>query len=271
MVKKSNPFKLLIIVPTLNSKNYLPRLINSLRNQVFKNWRLIFIDGLSDSSNINFLIDECNKEKKFEWETQKKIDDGIFGAMNQGFKKAKNNEWVVFWGSDDWLSNNYALEKVMKKINNSQVCPDLLITKATYYNFHTLEKGRESMLYFAPFKKLEFLRKYNLRLFFGSQPPHQSAFIGPKLRKYLNYYDIKYKLAADLDYFLKIRHFKNLNIVYFPINTLSIGENGISGRSNSLRTYEVYKAYRNEYGFFYFIPFTLRYILRFIQILLSKL
>ena len=271
MVKKSNPYKLLIIVPTLNSKNYLPRLINSLKRQVFKNWRLIFIDGISDPSNINYLIDVCEKDKKFEWETQKKIDDGIYGAMNQGFTKAKNNEWIVFWGSDDWLSNKNALEKVMQKINNSKVCPDLLITKATYYNFHSLEKGRESMLYLSPFKKLQILREYKLRLFLGSQPPHQATFIGPKLRKSLNHYDTKYKLAADLDYFLKIRRFNNLNIVYFPINTLSIGENGISGRSNSLRTYEVYKAYRNEYGFFYFIPFTLRYVLRLIQILLSKL
>ena len=270
MLKELIPLELLIIVPTLNSKKCLKRLIYSLKNQVFKNWRVIFIDGLSDSDNVNFLKNVCKKNEKFEWEIQKNINEGIYGAMNQGFKKAKDNEWITFWGSDDWLSTNKALEKVMKKINSFEYYPDLLISRATYYNFDTLEKGRQSMLHIPPFEKLEFFREYKLRLFMGSQPPHQASFIGPKLRKYFNQYDINYKLAADLDYFLKIRNFKDLKIVYFPYNTLSIGENGISGRSNTLRTYEVYKAYKNAYGFFYFIPFTLRYALRLIQILLSK-
>ena len=271
MQEESNPLELLIIVPTLNSKEYLPRLINSLKKQVFKNWRVIFIDGLSNSANLNFIKNVCENNKKFEWEYQKNINEGIYGAMNQGFKKAKNNEWIVFWGSDDWLATNNALQKVMQKINSFEVCPDLLISSATYYNFNTLEKGRQSMLYIPPFEKLKILREYNFRLFWGTQPPHQASFIGPKLRKIFNKYDVQYKLAADLAYFLKIRNFKNLKIVYFPINTISIGENGISGRSNSLRIYEVFKAYKLGYGFFYFVPFTMRYILRLIQILLSKL
>ena len=41
-------FKILFIVPTLNSYHLLPKLVNSIQNQSFKNWEIIFIDGDSN-------------------------------------------------------------------------------------------------------------------------------------------------------------------------------------------------------------------------------
>ena len=38
---------LVLIIPTLNSYNILPKLINSLKMQTFVNWKLIFVDGNS--------------------------------------------------------------------------------------------------------------------------------------------------------------------------------------------------------------------------------
>ena len=28
---------------------------------------------------------------------------GIYGAMNEGFKNVKEDEWLFFWGDDDWV------------------------------------------------------------------------------------------------------------------------------------------------------------------------
>ena len=50
--------RILIIVPTLNSYLLLDNLIESLKNQSFKNWKLLFVDGNSDSNHIDFLIEK---------------------------------------------------------------------------------------------------------------------------------------------------------------------------------------------------------------------
>lgn len=39
------PPSLLVVVPTLNSHALLPRLLDSLQQQIWPHWRLLFIDG----------------------------------------------------------------------------------------------------------------------------------------------------------------------------------------------------------------------------------
>ena len=48
--------KILIIVPTLNSYKILQKLIDSLHNQTYKKWRLIFVDGKSDINHKKWLM-----------------------------------------------------------------------------------------------------------------------------------------------------------------------------------------------------------------------
>ena len=50
--------KLLIVVPTLNSYLLLRNLINSLRDQTFKSWRVLFIEG-KEVPNSNLLEHEA--------------------------------------------------------------------------------------------------------------------------------------------------------------------------------------------------------------------
>ena len=58
---------ILIIVPTLNSYKLLNDLIKSLKQQSFKNWKLIFIDGGSDLNHIEFLKENSKKDKRISW------------------------------------------------------------------------------------------------------------------------------------------------------------------------------------------------------------
>ena len=55
--------KILIVVPTLNSYKILQKLIDSLHNQTYKEWRLIFVDGKSDKIHKEWLMNKCKNDK----------------------------------------------------------------------------------------------------------------------------------------------------------------------------------------------------------------
>ena len=118
---------LLIIVPTKNSFNTIEKLVNSLNQQTDQNWRVIFIDYKSNKKFRNYLKNLCQINSKFS--IKKQISNtGIYGAMNIGFDLVNKNEWMLFWGSDDYAFNNKSIENIRKEIRNYN-SQDLIIFK----------------------------------------------------------------------------------------------------------------------------------------------
>ena len=129
---------ILIIIPTKNSTKYLVKLVNSLLDQIDTNWRAIFVDFRSATSHMEYLKKICEKDSRFSIENQIS-SSGIYGAQNLGFKLYKDNEWLLFWGSDDYAFNNEVISNIRKiiKKNNSH---DLIIFKGRYVE---LKSGKE--------------------------------------------------------------------------------------------------------------------------------
>merc|ERR1712216_228753 len=97
--------KILFIVPTLNSSNQLKRLVESLKSQTYNNWRILIIDGGSTKENLRYIQSLSAINDAITYENEKKGPKSIYRAMNQGWKQSKQNEWVIFWGADDWAPN----------------------------------------------------------------------------------------------------------------------------------------------------------------------
>lgn len=94
-----NEYKVSVIVPIYNVEKYLPRCIESLINQTFKDIELILInDGSPD--NCGRICDEYalmdNRLKVFH-----KNNGGLSDARNYGLKES-NGEYIMFIDSDDW-------------------------------------------------------------------------------------------------------------------------------------------------------------------------
>ena len=71
-----NKFK--IIVPTKNSYKVMGRLINSIKDLTYNNWSVIFIDGKSNKTHINYLKEVCAKDKRFSYLKQNKTQRDIW-------------------------------------------------------------------------------------------------------------------------------------------------------------------------------------------------
>lgn len=91
-------YKISIIVNCFNGEKYLERCLNSISNQTFDNWELIFLDNQSTDKSKK--IFESFKDKRFKYFCSPYFMK-LYEARNEALKHA-NGEFIAFLDSDDW-------------------------------------------------------------------------------------------------------------------------------------------------------------------------
>ncbi len=254
---------LLIVVPTLNSHVLLPRLLNSLQQQSWPHWRLLFIDGPSGPEHRAWLEHCCATEPRCRWQEQDPAQPGIFGAMNQGFAAADDStspaDWLLFWGSDDWAAAPNVLAEAGSALETAAargLLPDLLVCRGRYVDARSASLARPSV--FQPAGLLS-AAAYRRALLLGSTPPHQATLFGPGARQHLARYTPGFRLSADLDYFLQLSRHPGLRVQCTDLELVHMAAGGVSGQHTRRRLQEVRRAYRRAFGWCWWMPFLLRY------------
>ena len=255
-----------IVVPTQNSYKVLPQLIESIKGQTWAKWKVFFVDGESNLKNVRWLKKLCSTDDRFFYLKQKENNHGIFGAMNQALEIIDFNNWIIFWGSDDWVMSPNTFEKLsleIKKFSNLKL--DLIICKGKYYN---LDKTfyKNTQFKFKQNNLILHNQEYKRHIFLGFTPPHQATLINPNLFKKYKY-DDNFKITGDLDFFCRICYEQKLLIAVLDLYLVSISRGGISSKKHIRRFSEVIKSYNRIFGKLFFIPFITRYILKIFNII----
>ena len=251
-----------IIVPTLNTYLILPKLINSLKIQTWKDWNLLFVDGDSTKKHFNWIKTLCLSDSRLNIMKQDKRSKGIYGAMNQGFKTIKDNELVLFWGSDDWAISPSAFEEIISKVNSFKNKYDLLICRGRYIDFKSKRIIRKSNFFKNKFSIYLDRKMFRKSLFLGMTPPHQATFFTKNAFDKLSSFSETLELAADLDYFLNFSCIDEISIIVINNELVNMSTNGVSSQKNILRLKEVFYSYKKFFGMFFLVPYILRYIRR---------
>ena len=248
---------ILIIVPTKNSTKYLGKLVKSLLDQEDPNWRVIFVDYNAKKFHKDYLKSICELDKRFE--IKKQISNtGIYGAQNIGFKFCNYDEWMLFWGADDYASNIKVISNIRKTILKNKL-HDLIIFEGRFVDLKTgKEKSKD---HFTKFKTKNLLKyTYKKLLFFGFRQSHQGTLVNPRLNLKDLLYDENFNLAADLNFYLDCSNKKNLISKTVNINIVDIGIGGISRKKHIQRFREVIYIYWKNFNLLFFVPFILRYL-----------
>ena len=257
--------KFLFVVPTLDSGKDLYKFSDSLINQTLKSWRVLFIDGGSKDSDLKIFSELEKNDKRFRFRKQKDPRTGIFGAMNEGFNLADEDEYIFFWGSDDLAINKDVLEIIQKRVSinekESQI-KHLYIFRGRYFNKVNNKLGRFTFFPSKNIMKINLVDAFSSFLFFGFTPPHQSTLFSPLVRNFFNGYSLKYKLSADLDCFIYLTRKIQVSFESFDINIIKIADSGISAKSFKSRLLEVFSIYKKYYGPLFLIPLVFRYIFK---------
>lgn len=89
-----------VIVPVYNVEQYLPKCIESLINQTYKNIQIILVDdGSTDQSG---KICDAYAERDSRIEVVHQANGGVSKARNQGIELA-NGKYIAFCDADDWV------------------------------------------------------------------------------------------------------------------------------------------------------------------------
>jgi teichuronic acid biosynthesis glycosyltransferase TuaG len=114
-----NYYKIDIILPVYNSKNFIFHAINSIISQTYKNWKLIIVDDKSNDGTRE-LIEQFIRSSKYKKKilfikNDKNIGQGL--ARNLALKKT-NSKYIAFIDSDDIWEKNKLKKQIKFMIDN---------------------------------------------------------------------------------------------------------------------------------------------------------
>lgn len=121
-------YKFAIIVPNYNNnhgdykgKTFLENSIESILNQTYKNFELIFVDDLSTDDSVK-VVEFYNDKRVHIIQNKRKKYNG--GSRNVGIDYALNNidfDYFCFLDSDDWWKHKRVLETINKNLYNHEM------------------------------------------------------------------------------------------------------------------------------------------------------
>ncbi len=195
--------KVSIITVTYNSSNTIERTINSVLDQNYQNIEYIIIDGGSTDNTIQIINKYRNRISKIVSEK----DKGIYDAMNKGVYFA-NGDLICFLNSDDIYFDNNIINIVVQEFINNNI--DLVYGDVVFFkkNINKFTRYYSSKI-------------FNLKMLkYGIMPAHQSMFIKKDIFDKFGNFSIKYKIAGDFDWVLRV--FKNNTIKSKYLNKVLI-------------------------------------------------
>lgn len=102
--------KISIITICFNAADDLAKTIDSVRQQTFKDYEYIVVDGGSKDSTSDII--KNNQDLISKWVSEP--DKGIYDAMNKGIKMAEG-EWLIMMNAGDIFADSSVLENVFKR------------------------------------------------------------------------------------------------------------------------------------------------------------
>ena len=121
-----------------NGEKYLKNSLQSVIDQTYKNWELIFWDNRSIDKSKEIV--ESFKEKKFKYFKSKKFNS-LYESRNLAIKKSKG-KYICFLDTDDW----WLKKKLINQIEALRKNPEIKLIFSNVYLY--FQQKKEKKLYF---------------------------------------------------------------------------------------------------------------------------
>lgn len=223
--------KISIITVCYNSDKTIKKTFESIKNQTYKDFEFIVIDGGSKDKTLKI----CQEYKDIIDVLVSEKDDGLYDAMNKGIMNA-TGDYIGILNSDDIFYDENTIKDIqsfLEKNESLDACVGDVVQN---------KNGR-------------IIRKYSSKnwspekLKIGFMPPHPSIFFKRNLFEKFGFYRLGYKIAAD--YELIIRFFLKHKISYKYSNIITtsmlVGGASSSGYSSyKIITKEIAKGFNDN-------------------------
>lgn len=254
-----------IIVVSYNAGDRLIKTVESITSQSFSDYRVLIKDGLSTDGSIKKLKENFDVGIAKETPEKKIIlfescDNGIYHAMNIAtsllevgpLKAGETPSYVFFLNCGDYFRDEHVLEKVHRIIVD-RTRKEGTTLPAIYYG-DTFDCSTNTRVSSNP--KLDDYACYR------NVPSHQACFYDERLIA-RNPFDLKYKVRADYEQFLRCYYREKAETVYMPVVVADYEGGGFSDQNKKISEEErrqIIKMYLpaskvRKYDFLRFITF----------------
>ncbi|MEY8702338.1 glycosyltransferase family 2 protein [Francisella philomiragia] len=227
--------KFTVITVCYNSEKTIQRTLQSIKDQTYKNIEYIIIDGGSTDKTLEIISNYSDIVNILVSEP----DNGIYDAMNKGIKLA-TGDYIGFLNSDDYYTNDIFEEYsklLMSKHYDFVYSDSIFFDQKKQWTFSCPDYNTKS------FDKL--LTKYNPFC-------HQTLYVKKEVFNQIGYFDTTFKIAADYDFILRIRHSANhYQGKYLQVIGCYFNMTGASSQFFKSRIESVYCRIKNNYSFVY--------------------
>lgn len=117
-----------IIIVNYNGQKWLKKCFDSLLNQTYKNFEVIFVDNNSSDDSIEFL-EKNYKDKRIKI-IKNTANSGFAGGNNTGIKEAKG-EYILLLNNDAWVEEDF-IQNIVDFYQNNKY--DLVAPYERSYN-----------------------------------------------------------------------------------------------------------------------------------------
>ena len=230
--------KFSIITVVKNDQSNIGKTIHSVRNQNFKNFEYIVINGHSTDRTTNIIYNLLKDDKNHKHIIKK--DKNLYEGLNNGIKIAKG-KYIILLHSGDIFWNKNTLKKINENINNYDAISGNVIFKSKkkftrYWNY-----------------RIDKLTRYNC-----FKIAHTALVIRKEIVNKLKKYDIKYNISSDTEFILRLASIKNLKFKHINETFIIMKSGGLSNSASNLvnKTFQDLKIYlkhfKGNFIFFYF-------------------
>jgi glycosyltransferase involved in cell wall biosynthesis len=218
----------LISIITVNYNNLegLKKTIQSVKNQTWKEFEYIVIDGGSTDGSVKVLEENS---KYVNWISEP--DKGVYHAMNKGLQKA-SGEYVLFLNSGDHFYNSKVLEQNHDLIDTYDII---------YFNQYVIGKTKKFLK--------EYPEKLSFAYFLKDNLPHQASFIKKELFEKVGLFDEDFKIISDWKFFIDSVCRFNVSYKYVNKTLTTFYQDGISSlaENNKVINEEKQKVLQSSY------------------------
>ena len=218
-----------IIIASLNAARVLPRCLESLRAQSFREFEVIVIDGASTDGTADIL--SRSGDAVTVWRSAP--DAGITSAWNRALPLARG-EWLCFLGADDRLWDGDALARLVPQLRAAMPRYRVVYGQVRQID----EAGRLIEQLGEPWQR--FKGRFRSR----DALPHPGLMHHRSLFESHGRFDERFRLAADYEFLL--RELATGDALFVPVVVARVGWGGSTTRPENfvLSLREVERALR---------------------------
>lgn len=204
--------RLSIITINYNNAEGLRKTMESVFNQVYRDFEYIVIDGASKDESVDVIRPYALQAEglRFKWISEP--DSGIYEAMNKGVRMA-NGEYVLMLNSGDYLVDDHVIENISPELDGTDIVQGNNIEERDGEMFRNRGYGKSNIdLY-------DVLKGHFL---------HQASFCKRDLFDKYGYFDESYRSGADTKFFMACLGRYDATFKYVDIDVTNFDLTGIS-------------------------------------------